>query len=253
VSAPLLATEGLRRAFGGVRALDGITLSAPAGTIHGVIGPNGAGKTTFFNAVTGVIAVDGGTVQLDGAPITGLPTHAIAARGVTRTFQTPQLFPGMSAAETVMVGAHLRSRAGFIASALRLPGVFREERRVREEAARWLEFVGLSAEAGFPAVSLPFGKMRLLEIARALASSPRLLLLDEPAAGLNNTETQGLAGLIRRIKGLGVTVMLVEHDMDLVMGTADNLFVMDQGRLIAQGPPSEVRRSEAVIKAYLGE
>jgi branched-chain amino acid transport system ATP-binding protein len=253
VSAPLLTTEGLCRAFGGVRALDGVTLSAPAGLIHGVIGPNGAGKTTLFNAVTGVISVDGGRVLLDGGLVTGLPTHAIAALGVTRTFQTPQLFVGMSARETVMVGAHLRTRAGFLASCLRLPLVFREEKWVREEAMKWLSFVGLSGDARVQAVSLPFGKQRLLEIARALACEPRLLLLDEPAAGLNNTESAALADLIRRIKSLGVTVMLVEHDMDLVMSTADHLFVMDQGRLIAEGTPAEVSRSPVVIKAYLGE
>ncbi len=249
----LLATGDLCRSFGGVRALDLVTLAVKAGPIHGVIGPNGAGKTTLFNAITGVIEVDGGRVLLDGREINGLPSHAIAARGVTRTFQTPRLFPGMTTAETVMVGAHLRTRAGFLASCLRFPVVFREERWVREEADKWLSFTGLSDAAGLQAVSLPFGRQRLLEIARALAAAPRLLLLDEPAAGLNNTETAGLAGLIRRIKELGITVMLVEHDMDLVMGTAEHIFVMDQGRLIAEGAPAEVSKSEVVIKAYLGE
>jgi branched-chain amino acid transport system ATP-binding protein len=249
----LLETDSLSKSFGGVRALDRVSLKVPQGLINGIIGPNGAGKTTFFNAVTGVVPCDGGEATLEGVSIQRLPAHAIAALGVGRTFQTPQLFPGMTAAETVMVGAHLRTRAGFFASCLRLPPVYREERWVREEAGKWLSFAGLADAAGLQAISLPFGMQRKLEIARALAAAPRLLLLDEPAAGLNNTETAELAGLIRRIKQLGVTVMLVEHDMDLVMGTAEHLFVMDQGRLIAEGPPALVRRSEIVIKAYLGE
>ncbi len=253
MSAPFLAVEGLCKAFGGVRALDGVDFRAERGLIHGVIGPNGAGKTTLFNVISGVVPPDRGTVSLEGERLTGLPAHRVAARGVTRTFQTPQLFTGMTAREMVMVGTHLRNRTGFIAAALRLPLHFREERQVREEADSWLGFVGLAEDAGMQGRSLPFGKQRLLEIARALALHPKVLLLDEPAAGLNMSETAALGGLIRRVRDLGVTVFLVEHDMDLVMEVAESLFVMDQGRLIASGDPATVRRSEAVIRAYLGE
>lgn len=250
---PLLTTEKLTKDFGGVRAIDGLDLEVHEGLIQSVIGPNGAGKTTLFNVISGVIPPSSGTVRFNGEIITGLPPHKIASLGTTRTFQNLQLFSEMTVLENVMVGMHIRCRGGFLSSALKLPWVLAEEKRVRAKSLEWLDFVGLDCSPDIAAGSLPFGRQRILELARALASQPILLMLDEPAAGLNMRETQDLAGLIQRISALDITILLVEHDMDLVMEISDRVSVMDQGRKISEGHPEMVRNDEVVLKAYLGE
>jgi len=250
---PVLKTEGLSKHFGGVKALDQLDLEVTRGAIQSVIGPNGAGKTTLFNVISNVIPPTAGEVLFTGENITRRQTHAIAAMGLTRTFQNLRLFSEMTVLENVMVGMHIRSKGGFFSSALKLPGVFREEQRIRDESREWLKFVGLHDHTNQIAGSLPFGSQRILELARALASRPKLLMLDEPAAGLNMRETQDMAGLISRVRDLDITVLLVEHDMDLVMEVSDHVTVLDQGRKIAEGDPESVRKNEVVLKAYLGE
>ena len=249
----VMCTEDLSKHFGGVRALNNLDLSVIGGLIQAVIGPNGAGKTTLFNVVSGVIGPTSGKVYFKEQEITGLPTHTIAGKGLTRTFQNLRLFSEMTVLENVMVGMHLRSKGGFLASAFKAPWVLAEERRIREKSFGWLSFVGLEEQAHQTAGSLPFGKQRILELARALALQPSLLMLDEPAAGLNIKETEDLAKLILRIRESGVTVLLVEHDMELVMNISDHVTVIDQGIKIAEGDPEEVRNNENVLKAYLGE
>lgn len=250
---PVLKTEGLSKHFGGVKALDQLDLEVTRGAIQSVIGPNGAGKTTLFNVISNVIPPTAGEVLFTGENITRRQTHAIAAMGLTRTFQNLRLFSEMTVLENVMVGMHIRSKGGFFSSALKLPGVFREEQRIRDESREWLKFVGLHDHTNQIAGSLAFGSQRILELARALASRPKLLMLDEPAAGLNMRETQDMAGLISRVRDLDITVLLVEHDMDLVMEVSDHVTVLDQGRKIAEGDPESVRKNEVVLKAYLGE
>lgn len=249
----ILNTVGLSRYFGGVRALRELDLEVREGLIQAVIGPNGAGKTTLFNVISGVIDPTEGSVFFQGEEITDLPTHRIADRGLTRTFQNLQLFSDMTVLENVMVGMHCRSRGGFFASAFKTPWVMAEERRIREESMEWLRFVGMEEHSATVAGSLPFGNQRVLELARGLASKPELLMLDEPAAGLNIRETQDLAQLIIRIKDSGVTILLVEHDMELVMSISDHVTVIDQGHKIAEGDPDSIRNDEKVLKAYLGE
>lgn len=248
----ILNTVGLSRYFGGVRALRELDLEVREGLIQAVIGPNGAGKTTLFNVISGVIDPTEGSVFFQGEEITDLPTHRIADRGLTRTFQNLQLFSDMTVLENVMVGMHCRSRGGFFASAFKTPWVMAEERRIREESMEWLRFVGMEEHSATVAGSLPFGNQRVLELARGLASRPELLMLDEPAAGLNIRETQDLAQLIIRIKDSGVTILLVEHDMELVMSISDHVTVIDQGHKIAEGDPDSIRNDEKVLKAYLG-
>jgi len=249
----LLETKDLCRYFGGVQAIQGLDLQVQPGLIQSVIGPNGAGKTTLFNVVSGILPPTSGKVFFDGSSIGALAPHRIAARGVTRTFQNLQLFSDMTVLENVMVGMHLNSKGGFVASAFKLPLVWREERRIRDESMEILAFTGLEGHAARVAGSLPFGRQRVLEIARALGAAPRLLMLDEPAAGLNNRETSDLSELIGRIRERGITILLVEHDMDLVMAISDHVTVIDQGRKIAEGDPDQVRNDEKVLKAYLGE
>lgn len=249
----ILNTVGLSRYFGGVRALRELDLEVREGLIQAVIGPNGAGKTTLFNVISGVIDPTEGSVFFQGEEITDLPTHRIADRGLTRTFQNLQLFSDMTVLENVMVGMHSRSRGGFFASAFKTPWVMAEERRIREESMEWLRFVGMEEHSATVAGSLPFGNQRVLELARGLASRPELLMLDEPAAGLNIRETEDLAQLIIRIKDSGVTILLVEHDMELVMSISDHVTVIDQGHKIAEGDPDSIRNDENVLKAYLGE
>jgi ABC-type branched-subunit amino acid transport system ATPase component len=249
----LLETAALCRYFGGVRALEKLDLSVAEGLIHSVIGPNGAGKTTLFNVISGVLPSTSGDVLWKGEAVTDMAPHSISNRGITRTFQNLQLFSDMTVLENVMVGMHLRSRGGFLASALKLPWVLKEERRIRTASLKILEFTGLADEASRMAGSLPFGNQRILEIARGLAMEPQLLMLDEPAAGLNIRETSDVAGLISRIRDQGVTILLVEHDMDLVMAISDRVTVLDQGQKIAEGDPESVRNDEKVLKAYLGE
>ncbi len=250
---PVLKTEGLTKHFGGVKALDQLDLTVSQGAIQSIIGPNGAGKTTLFNVISNVIPPTVGEVFFNGENITRMQTHTIAAMGLTRTFQNLRLFSEMTVLENVMVGMHLRSKGGFFTSALKLPWVFREEQRIRGESREWLRFVGLHDHTDQIAGSLPFGNQKSLELARALASKPKLLMLDEPAAGLNMRETQDMVQLISQIRDLDITVLLVEHDMDLVMEVSDHVVVLDQGRKIAEGDPETVRKDEVVLKAYLGE
>lgn len=252
-SLSLLEIRGLCRFFGGVKAVYNLDAHIQEGIITAMIGPNGAGKTTAFNLVTGLLPVSMGKIYFRGKDITGLPSHKIASLGITRTFQNIRIFPNMTAIENVMVGVHTRSRKGMFSSALRLPSVIREEQFIREEAKKALEFVGLGNLASMNAGNLSFGQQRILEIARALAAKPKLLLLDEPAAGLNSQETIKLGRLIQSILDSGVTVFLVEHDMELVMNISHSVIVLNNGILITCGTPSEVQKNPEVITAYLGE
>jgi branched-chain amino acid transport system ATP-binding protein len=247
-----LEVRELDHAFGGLQAVSGVSFDVPAGSITGVIGPNGAGKTTLFNLISGMIRPDGGSIRLDGRELAGLAAHHIAQMGVSRTFQTVRLFPRLTALENVMVGRHTRSRAGFVAGMLSLPWTWREERAIRGKARELLEELGIADSAEEAAGALSFRRQRLVEIARALASEPRLLLLDEPAAGLNIQETGELASLMRGIREKGITVLLVEHDMSLVMDICDGVVVLNYGRKLAEGAPAEIQRDPQVIKIYLG-
>ena len=255
----LLEARGLSAGFGGLRALDAIDVQVFEGEIAALIGPNGAGKTTLFNCLTGLLLPSAGEVHLVPAGgrrlrLGGLSPNRVTALGVARTFQNIRLFPQMSALENVMVGRHVRTRAGVLGALLRGPKTRSEERGIAAAARELLAKVGLRDVAREPAASLPYGLQRRLEIARALATRPLLLLLDEPAAGMNPRETAELDGLIRRLRDEeGVTVLLIEHDMRLVMGLAERIVVLDSGRLIAVGTPLQVRADPAVIRAYLGE
>jgi branched-chain amino acid transport system ATP-binding protein len=250
---PLLETTGLRREFGGLVAVRDLSFSVRRETVTALIGPNGAGKTTVFNLVSGFIPVTSGRVTFDGLDVTGLPAHVLAGKGIVRTFQNVELALSMSVLENVMLGCHTRTRSGFLRAAFRLPPVSAEERFCREEAMAALSFVGQADRAAVAAGALPFGSQRLVEIARALAAKPRLILMDEPAAGLNNHETEALGELIVRIRDGGSTILLVEHDMDLVMGISEEVIVMESGARIAGGPPKAVQNDPRVIAAYLGE
>jgi branched-chain amino acid transport system ATP-binding protein len=249
----MLRVDGLTVRFGGLTALDDVSLTVAPGEVVGVIGPNGAGKTTLFNMVSGFIAPDAGSITFGGAPIQGRPVHRVAARGVSRTFQNIRLFSQMSALENVMVGRHLRARSGFLAGMLSLGRARHEEREVRERALDVMEFLGIAALADLDATSLAYGQQRAVELARALASDPEMVLLDEPAAGLNMRETRDLAALITRVRARGITVLLVEHDMSLVMGICDEVLVLSYGEKIADADPRSVQRDPQVVKVYLGD
>jgi branched-chain amino acid transport system ATP-binding protein len=252
-AAPYFRGEGITLRFGGITALSEARFAVPRGELLAVIGPNGAGKTSLFNVVTGFYRMEAGEIWLEGTRLSGLPTHEVARHGIVRTFQNLELFSNMTVLENVLTGAHLHGRYGPLDFFLRTPRFFREERRLRDRAEAALEFVGLAERRDVPADQLPFGLARLLEIARALCAEPRVLLLDEPAAGLNLKETGDLGVLIRRIVAQGITVVMVEHDMDLVMGISDRIVVLNYGQVIASGTPTEVQRDPAVVAAYLGE
>lgn len=249
----ILKVEGLSKSFGGLRAVEDLTFEAERGRILSLIGPNGAGKTTAFNLITGVTEPSGGRVIFDGQPVTGMKPSALAERGMSRTFQNLQIFFNMTAVENVMVGAHLHIARGFLSSLLCLPHLRRSEKETRIHAVELMRFVGLGVYIDSDANSMPFGALKRLEIARALASRPKLLLLDEPAAGLNPTERAEIAAVIRKIAETGMTVILVEHDMKMVMGLSDHIVALDHGRKIAEGTPQEIRSNPEVIRAYLGE
>jgi branched-chain amino acid transport system ATP-binding protein len=248
----LLEIKDLRKGFGGLVAVDGVSFRVDAGQIKSLIGPNGAGKTTLFNVVTGLLRPDRGTVRFKEQTISGWKPHQVARVGISRTFQNPSLFSRMNVLENVMIGRHCRTRSEFWGCALRLPRQRQEEHRIRETALQELNFVGLEHLAMFPASALSFGQRRMTELARALATEPAMLLLDEPASGLNTTEKRELADLIGRIRKRGVTVLLVEHDMSLVMGLSDAVVVLHNGARIAEGTPAEIQNNENVVRVYLG-
>jgi branched-chain amino acid transport system ATP-binding protein len=248
----LLEVRNLTKRFGGLVVNNEIDLAVPEGSLFAVIGPNGAGKTTFFNMISGFLPPTAGRIAFAGTDITETRQDKIAAMGLIRTFQLVQLFKGMTAAENVEVGFHLASKGGMGAALLRLPWFLRQENDIRRKARELLDFVGLAAQADQDADLLPYGQQRLLEVARALAAQPRLLLLDEPAAGLNAHETDALAGIIQKLNAGGTTVLLIEHDMGLVTRIAQRIAVLDFGRKIAEGTPEEIKQHPDVIAAYLG-
>ena len=249
----LLEVRNLHRSFGGLQAVKDVHFQVKRGTIKAVIGPNGAGKTTLFNLIAGTLAPQQGVVLFRGRTITGWKPHAVARLGIARTFQTTRLFPHMTVLENVMVGRHVRTRSGFVAGMLNLPSTWREERAIQAQALAILDDLGLTTHARAHASTLSFGRQRLVEFARALATDPELLLLDEPAAGLNIYETQALAELIARIRRRGVTCLIVEHDMSLVMNISDDMVVLDHGQKIAEGPPRVIQRDPEVVRIYLGD
>jgi branched-chain amino acid transport system ATP-binding protein len=248
----LLEVNGVGIRFGGVTAVDNLTFEISAGRIFSIIGPNGAGKTTLFNIISGIYQPDQGRIRFDGHDVTGNEPHQLARAGLSRTFQNLQVFFRLTVLENVMVGRHLHEPKGVLAHALGLPSVRRANRECAEKARAFIEFVGLGSHIGRTAGGLPYGALKRLEIARALASEPKLLLLDEPAAGCNSVETEEIDGLIQQIARQGTTVALVEHDMKLVMKISDRILVLDRGHKLAEGSAAEVRSNPDVIRAYLG-
>jgi branched-chain amino acid transport system ATP-binding protein len=248
----ILEVEGGTKRFGGLVAVNDVSFQVAAGHVFGLIGPNGAGKSTLFNLITGVLDPSSGDISFRGKPVGGVPLHRRTGLGMARTFQIVRVFPGMTVLENVMMGFHHKLADGFLPSLLKAPAVLRGERRLREGARKLLAFVGLEERADEQIDVLPHGQLRLVEIARALASEPALLLLDEPAAGLNEQETTQLARIIEKLNASGMTVLLVEHDIDFIMGLCDRIAVLDHGTKIAEGTPQEIQCNEQVIEAYLG-
>lgn len=249
----MLELTTVHKYFGGLHAVNNVSFKVTPGTIKAVIGPNGAGKTTLFNLIAGGLAPSSGTITFMGRPIQGLKPHRVASLGMARTFQNIKLFHGMTALENVMLGRHIRSRSGFLAGMFNLPRTWKEEKDIRARSMELLELLGIAQYEDVEAISLAFGQQRAVEMARALATEPDLLLLDEPAAGLNIYETAEIGRLIGRIRDMGITVLLVEHDMSLVMDISDEIVVLSFGEKIAEDVPEEIQRNPDVIKIYLGE
>ncbi|WP_232698884.1 ABC transporter ATP-binding protein [Brevibacillus daliensis] len=249
----LLDIRGLSRDFGGVKAVSEVDFHMNTGEILALIGPNGAGKSTVLNMISGVIPPSSGEISFENQPMLQVAGHAYASLGITRTFQNLQTFDDMTVVENVMVGMHSKGKSSLFACGIKLPTARKEEKEMREQALKWLDLVGLPDISSRLAGSLPYGKLRLMEIARAMVSGPKLLLLDEPAAGLNHTETAEMSRLFKEIRKSGTAILLVEHDMDMIMQVADRIVVLDQGKKIAEGTPQEIQENKSVIAAYLGE
>ncbi len=249
----LLSLEGISRSFGGLLAVSDVSFKVEQSSIKALIGPNGAGKTTLFNLISGVLNPDSGSITFNGTQVQGLMPHQVASKGMARTFQHIRLFPKMTVLDNIMIGRHIHSKAGFLAGMLSLPFTWNEEKQIRAKSLDVLDFLGIAELSSCEATSLAYGQQRIVELGRALACEPKLLLLDEPAAGLNMRETAEMGRLIARIRDTGITVLIVEHDMSLVMNISDEIIVLSYGRKIADDKPLAIQKNPEVIRIYLGE